>query len=945
MLFLVIRKIIKNKWLSLSLFIGMLLTVAMVCAIPLFTNGILQRMLKKDLESFQNKRHIYPGRYEINLDLYTNYSFRDSQQYKTYNFFEDKIDNQFINDIGINSTAKRHELEMSYLYYTPEEYYGLEEAERLISPMVGLEGLKEHSTIVSGRYPSAEVVDGVIECALLPQFQRENDVLLDHVYILEDYTDKNSEVIKIKPVGIITVKDENDPWWINIDNYYDAFLIDYDYMKSKFLYETEQITKAKWLYQLDYSQIEIEDLNSFVAAIASQDEWFNEYSGIRLEFKALDIFNQYLVRAKQLRLTLWVLQAPILIMLAFYLFMAAQLVIENDKNEISILKSRGFSRWQIFAVYLLQSSLLAFVACLVGPIVGILICKVLGASNGFLEFVSRTKLPVKMTKDAIVYSCVSGLFSIGVMIIPAIKASKVSIVEQKQIKSRKWKSPWWQKTFLDIILLSTSIYGLNSYLRQGEARFAMEQTGLESPIDPFMFLILTLFILGAGLMFLRIYPLLIKMIYKIGKKHWSPVMYSSLVQVSRSTGREQFLILFLILTVSVGIFSANSVRTINKNIEDRIYYDIGCDIKMQVEWNSSAIVGGTDMVSPEAATISTAQETVVYIEPPFSAVENISGIESAAKVLREDEIIVKTKSDTIQTELMAIEPYSFGNVVWSSNNILPHHINEYLNLMTYSLNYVIVSEAYRQELGLETGDSITYYWAGQSHIEGVIVAFAEFWPGINPLESNESKYFVVSNLRYVQVQTATQPYEVWMKTSGDSSTAQIYNSIAENNINLKWIKTAKQEIISKKNDPFIQGINGAMTLGFIVTMMISIIGYIIYWVLSIKARILQFGIFRAMGMTKKNVFAIIAIEQLLISLTAIITGVIIGGISCSLFMPLLEVIGSASEQVPPFRLIADRSDYIKIYTLLTIMMAGGISFIGTVVSKIKVAQVIKLGED
>ena len=69
--------------------------------------------------------------------------------------------------------------------------------------------------------------------------------------------------------------------------------------------------------------------------------------------------------------------------------MVAQLVVENDANEISIFKSRGSSRAQIFTVYLMQSAILALAACVLGPFLGILICKMLGSANGFLEFCGK----------------------------------------------------------------------------------------------------------------------------------------------------------------------------------------------------------------------------------------------------------------------------------------------------------------------------------------------------------------------------------------------------------------------------------------------------------------------------------------------------------------------------------------------------------------------------
>ena len=136
-----------------------------------------------------------------------------------------------------------------------------------------------------------------------------------------------------------------------------------------------------------------------------------------------------------------------------------------------------------------------------------------------------------------------------------------------------------------------------------------------------------------------------------------------------------------------------------------------------------------------------------------------------------------------------------------------------------------------------------------------------------------------------------------------------------------------------------------MTMGFVVTMAISMIGFLIYWVLSIRSRTLQFGILRAMGMTKSKVLGMIICEQVLISVVSIFVGLIIGGIACDLFVPLLEMVYSAADQVPPFHVVASRADYLKIYAIVGVMLTAGIGILAVLINKIKVAQAIKLGED
>ncbi|MCK5128403.1 MAG: FtsX-like permease family protein, partial [Clostridiales bacterium] len=435
MLSLVLRKILNNKWLIICLLLGMIITVAMVSSIPLYTNGILQRLLVKDLETYQQEEGVHSGLYEIRLDLYQTYSKTEGQLSKTYDFFKEHIEGDFIEDLDVETVARTNVLSMDFLYVTPEEYYG-EKGARTVNKVFGLDGLDDHIQLLGGRLPENNTDNEIIECLIMPAFQKEYNILLDRVYIMENYTKKDSESFKIMPVGLIEPATNNDPWWVNPDEYSSGFLIDYQLMKEQFVDKREFVTKSEWFFIIDYKTIDIQQLPMTINTLDAQNKWLDEYSGTKASFNAIEILQEYFTRARQLTTTLWVLQVPILIMLAFYLFMTAQLVVQNDRNEISILKSRGAARRQIFLVYLIQSALLAVVAVILGPILGIVICKMLGASNGFLEFISRTALQIKMVPNAILFAVIAGLFSIVVMMIPVLYASRISIVELKQKKAR-----------------------------------------------------------------------------------------------------------------------------------------------------------------------------------------------------------------------------------------------------------------------------------------------------------------------------------------------------------------------------------------------------------------------------------------------------------------------------------------------------------------------------
>ena len=93
MLFLVWRKILSHKGLIACLLVGSILAVAMICMIPLYTDGILQRLLRKDMQVFQEETLSYPAQYLFTSNL----------TYDTQNGF----DNYLEHDETVNGSMVR----------------------------------------------------------------------------------------------------------------------------------------------------------------------------------------------------------------------------------------------------------------------------------------------------------------------------------------------------------------------------------------------------------------------------------------------------------------------------------------------------------------------------------------------------------------------------------------------------------------------------------------------------------------------------------------------------------------------------------------------------------------------------------------------------------------------------------------------------------------------
>lgn len=952
MLKMVLRRMFSNLWMVICLLLGSILATALVSCIPIYTDGILQRMLTKDLENYQHETGNFPGQYKVKATL--NYNYKREDRVNAQRYFDKEIMTKKIIEFDLPIITISQSVKLGNLSYFPiqNNSESLVDANLEYGQLGSLSGIEEHITITNGRIYSSELVDGVFEVIVSHQAFKTLNLLLDKVYTLVDPVEDNTVVGKVKVVGVFEPKASNDAYWLNgLSEYSREFIMDYKLFGKEFLTSSNGlVTDAQWNCSFDYHSITLNNLAAVNEAYESQKKWYSKYRGsIEFVMPASKILKDYHERSRQLRNMLWVLTVPVLIMLIFYIFMVSQLIINHDENGIAVMKSRGASKSQIFVSYLIESSLIGGVAFVLGPVLGMIICGILGSSNGFLEFVQRTALPISLNLKVFAYSVSAVLFLIITMLAPVIVASRTSIVKHKQDMARSKKTAIWKKFFLDIVLLLIAGYGIYRYQQQQKI---LESTGIgasDLQIDPLLFLTSTIFVLGAGLLFIRIYPYLIQLLYWIGRKVWPPVMYISLIQVGRSRGQEQFLMLFIILAISTGLFNANSARTINKNIEDKISYSIGADVRMLAMWKSNAPLPVPGPPQPPVLLEGESPEPFRYFEPDYYDFSTLSGTQQSTKVLNVETGVMQTSTEWVNDiNVMGIIPNEFAKVAWFRPDLLPYHWYNYLNLMTDAPKAFLVSSNLKEKYKLVEGDTIYITWGDQSYLEGIIYAFIDYWPTYNPNPNNkgvEAPGLVVANLSYIQSKLALQPYEVWIKKADNATDKQINEDIIARDLSLAKINYRDQDLVKMKNDALLQGMNGMLTLGFIAAMLISMLGFLIYWIISIQNRVLQFGILRAMGMSLSKVIGMIACEQVLVSGAAILLGIIVGGVTGDLFIPLLQIVYSSSDQVPPFKIMANSADYLKIYGVIVAMLVMGFFTLWRLISGIKIDQAVKLGED
>lgn len=929
---LLFRKMRSTKWMVLCLFIGFLMAAGMMSTVPIYMDASLQRVLIKEMEEYQLNSGIYPGRYIVTASLPLGVSVPN--QLSVLNQTP-KMVNDRINRVGI--PVSNHKTVVS-----DNMQFLVSGGTSTMVRITGMSGIENHIDIKQGvMFDSGIEEDGSYQIIVAEDAAKTLGIVSGGRYLVNPVnTSRDSYYVTVK--GIFVQSDMNDSYWSeDLINYVTSVFVPYELYEKLIDGGLLNLIDISVNYNLDYHSV---NMNAIETVSTNLNEDFDYYKemGYELEMGSSDIIASYVERASSLTAILWAIQIPTMVMLAFYLFMVSQLNVERERNEIAVMKSRGSSSKQIFALYSMEAGLLGLITFLLAPFIGLVLCSFLGVSDGFMEFVNRTGIAAKLSLTAFIYSLAAVLAFFITTMLPIIPASKLTIVQYKQSKIKVRKTPVWELCGIDVILiaLSMTFYFLYRHnVNQSIAEGSFEATG---QIDPLIFVFSTCLILGLGLLFVRLYPYLLKLMGLVGRLFWTPSQYMAVSTVSCAGGsKERFLMLFLILTFAYGLFSANTARAINNNKEDMIYYQNGAEVVIKEYWMEQEYsVGGT--------TVTT------YEEHDFSKFEELAGVQSATKVLINTEAKVTGRERISDVTVMAVEPTKFAKTAWFRNDLLPVHFYNYCNALSDFQSGALISASMAEEYGIRLGDEINVSWRGNSAVPVTVLAIVDYWPGINPNENggyrgNTGSYFrkcfCILNYGYVLSNTTLEPYEVWLKLADGATSEELYADIQAKRFPVETLKDSSQMMIGEKNSPTLQGMNGGLTLGFIITMIMAIIGFLIYWILSIKGRTLQFGILRAMGMTMREIIGMLAYEQILVSLVSIAMAFIIGGVTCDIFVPLFQNMYDVKDQIPPFIISAAASDYVKIYALIVIMLGGGFAILGSIIKKININKALKLGED
>ena len=930
---IMMQKLLHKKWMNCCLLLGSILLIATVVSFPLYQTAAYDRMLQDEFRNYLATEGKWPT---INSMLMVS---KKDYQGATISRVEDWM-NTICGEMGVTLRENIY----YYLHSGMRVHSSMnrDAVDGLTLRLGMLTDLPAHAKMLSGEMFSESGIteDGSIEVVVSQSALVNMNILVGETLIVENAKDANGKEIRLFIKGVFGMEDSSDFYWqVKPDSMDNVCLMDANLFRQMFTGNNaaDYTITCYYFSMFEYEDIKANQVEKLMAITDYQTEE-SAFRGILQSPDYREILESYRGKQDRIRATLIILQIPVLIMLGAFLFMISGQMYEMERNEISVIKSRGSSGSQIFRLYLYQSLFLTLVGGAFGIPLGSLFSRILGSARNFLEFDSSRSLQITFTTQTWIYAAGAMGITLMIMTLPAIKHSRVTIVKLKQQKALKRKS-LWEKVFLDVILLGLSLYGYYSFNKSSEDLGQSVLSG--ESLDPLLYISSSLFIVGMGLLFLRLQPYIVQAIYTVGKRVWKPASYASFMENIKNGRKQQFIMLFLIMTISLGMYHATVARTILQNARENAEYIDGTDIIIREVWVEVSDVYGNARGQ--------------FIEPDFSKYASMEAAENYTRVLYDQKAYVSMGGGSRQDiTLMGIHTKEFGSVTWVSRELTEKHYYEYLNELAVVEDGILVSENFRDKLGYNVGDSITYYnFKGQS-VQGKIVDFFEYWPGyaststgLNPdgTVSVVDNYLLVTHYDRLYQKCGLKPYEVWIKLKDGYGSRDVYQFIEDSNARITKYIDRPTDIQNAVEDPLLQGTNGVLTMGFLVTILLCAVGYLIYWIMSIRSREMIFGVLRACGMHKGELFHMLMNEQIFSGVFSVIAGIGIGKLASVMFVPMLQQAYAAANQVLPMKLITNASDMIRLYGVIAGVMVLCLVVLILLIFKLNVAKALKLGEE
>lgn len=747
--------------------------------------------------------------------------------------------------------------------------------------------------------------------------------------------------IAVRIAGVWQAADEAaDAWFYEPSSFDEVLLTSEDAFVSQVVPALQApVATAVWYQVYDGSRVRPASVNGLLASVATVEARVTALlANTTLDVSPVAALQSYGRAASLLALLLTVFSLPVLGLVVYFISLIAGMVVRREQSEIAVMRGRGITRGKIVTLYLLEGLLVGGAGLAGGLPLGRFMAQVMSRTRSFLDLGVLTAgeggtMAIVYTPTAVAYGLVGVVLTLVALLVPALLVSRHSIVTLRQEQARSLQLPVWQRYYLDLILIVAPLYGWYQMARQGSA--ALGAAGSDPFANPLLFLVPVLFCFSLGLLFLRVFPLLMRLLASLAA--WLPgtTLLLTLRQLARSPAQYAGPLLLLTLTVSLATFTASMAVTLDSHLADQVYYQVGADLAL--------VELGESTEETEDTETATGNEPL-WLFLPVEAHLEVPGVRAAARV-GSYSARVNIGGRQQAGQIVGIDRVDLPRVAFfRADFAFNESLGELMNRLAAVPDGILVSSDFLAQQGLTVGDPLRLtvgaagvYAEASFTVVGALALFPTLYPQDGP--------FFVANLDHIHnALGGTYPYDVWLATDPAVDSKEIVEGVRDLGLVVVTASDARQAIARAQARPERQGLFGLLSVGFIAAAVLTVIGFLLYAVVSFQRRFIELGMLRAIGLSKKQMAGYLAGELAALILTGVSLGTGLGVWASTLFIPYFQVGEGKTALVPPFVVRLAWEELGLILAIFAVMFVLAVVALAVLLNRMRVFEAVKLGE-
>jgi putative ABC transport system permease protein len=949
------KRLLAQRGLALATLLGLVAAVALTTSIPLYAEAVYYRVLSEGFfEETTRYRDAALRPPAVLLFRYVG-SITGPVQWETLQPLDTYFDYDLYRDLRLPPSPDARQVRMFNsgilgIFAAADAEVVTTKPPLFYMSLATITDLEQHLTVVEGRYPAesvsaADAESAGIEVLLSRAFADRMGIQAGETYLAYDLRaqhkyEANPALFWLHIVGIWEQVDADEEFW----NYSQVPPQNLIFVPQASFAETispaleDEIYQALWYLPLDASGIHVSDVVSLLDRLQDlQQRVAGFLPNTILDVSPKDVLTRYRESANRLTILLLAFNVPLATLILAFVILMITLVAERQRSDVAMLRSRGATTSQVAGISALEGLLLGALALAAALPVSLLLAYTIGQTRSFLDFSLATDLRVGLTWASARYGVVVTVLTLIALIVPVLGNARHTIVTYKQERARTLRPPWWQRFWLDALLLIPAGYGTYILGQQGSLLRDAANIPTDPFQDPLLFLVPALSVCAFALFLLRLFPLMMRVLAWLAAQTRSVGLLLAMRQLSRASGFYAAPLGLLVVTLSLSAYTASLAATLDNHLWDQQQFQVGADV--------SLVDLGDDPQSVLEAVYQPTSQTFWSFAPVTEYIK-VPGIADATRVGRYKAQV--RVGDSHQTGIyLGVDRVDLARIAYWRRDFAPEPLGALMNHLAARQDGVLLPHTQMQASQIEVGDrvEVVINAFGQSAaVPLIVVGSFDLFPTWYPDEP-DTGWACIGNLDYLFDQAMTQmPYQVWLKTSSDVDYDRLRDRLFGVSPGAQRVLAARPRILKEQGRPERQGLLGLLSVGFSAAALLTALGFTLYALFTFRRRQVELGVMRAMGMSSAQMAVYVICELGFLLLIGGAAGTGLGVLASHVYIPTLQIGAEATARVPPFVVEIAWPAILRVYALFGGLYLVALALLVRSLLRMRLFDAIKLGE-